>query len=276
MIIDINHRLTIVLGSGVARAVEHLLLTPLSGPGQTVKDLGHRDGGHRDRRPLHRCLRQSRAARQPGQARGGGRHHRPGRASKRNDRNGVLGRIAGEPVPQLYRRQTELTSPDPRVLESFAGAERHGAARIALYHNLMARVGEVFGVTGTEGPRRASRRGADGQQQSQGGAEAPAPDAAAMAHAFIGAARALGLPARYVTGYLLPEEGGAAAFHAWTEAYDDGLGWIGFDPSLDLAPPTATSAWRAASIASPTLPIRLVPEPVGATAATLTVIIGAQ
>ena len=43
------------------------------------------------------------------------------------------------------------------------------------------------------------------------------------AHIFIAATRRLGIPARYVTGYLHVEgEGAAAAHHAWAEAFVDG------------------------------------------------------
>ena len=45
--------------------------------------------------------------------------------------------------------------------------------------------------------------------------------------------RWLGLPARYVTGYLVGE---AEAGHAWLEAHVDGLGWVGFDPANRVCP----------------------------------------
>lgn len=47
--------------------------------------------------------------------------------------------------------------------------------------------------------------------------------------------RAVGVPARYVTGYLaVPDENGRAMVtgreaHAWTEVYLNGLGWLAFD-----------------------------------------------
>jgi len=53
-----------------------------------------------------------------------------------------------------------------------------------------------------------------------------------FAHLFIAAARAMGVPARYVSGYIhLPKWGQSAlaASHAWAEAWVDGRGWIGFD-----------------------------------------------
>jgi len=57
------------------------------------------------------------------------------------------------------------------------------------------------------------------------------------AHVFIAAARLLGLPARYVSGYLLLDEGTVQqAGHAWAEAHVPGLGWVGFDPSNEICP----------------------------------------
>lgn len=60
-----------------------------------------------------------------------------------------------------------------------------------------------------------------------------------FAHVMIVAARALGLPAAYVSGYLrtLPPPGqprlvGADATHAWVALWcGDALGWVGFDPT---------------------------------------------
>ena len=64
-----------------------------------------------------------------------------------------------------------------------------------------------------------------------------------FAHLQIGCLRLLGLPARYMSGYLLtapppgqPRLQGADASHAWLSAYCPGLGWIEFDPTNNLVP----------------------------------------
>jgi transglutaminase-like putative cysteine protease len=64
-----------------------------------------------------------------------------------------------------------------------------------------------------------------------------------FAHLQIGCLRALGLAARYVSGYLLtrpppgrPRLQGADASHAWIAVYVPGAGWIPFDPTNDLIP----------------------------------------
>ena len=52
-----------------------------------------------------------------------------------------------------------------------------------------------------------------------------------QAHAFIACARAIDIPARYVSGYLYTgeQEQASVASHAWAAAWVDHLGWIGFD-----------------------------------------------
>ncbi|CAN0590340.1 unnamed protein product, partial [Ectocarpus sp. 12 AP-2014] len=57
------------------------------------------------------------------------------------------------------------------------------------------------------------------------------------AHIFVTAARHMGYPARYVSGYLMMDEQVEQnASHAWAEAYVDGLGWVGFDVSNGQCP----------------------------------------
>ena len=52
-----------------------------------------------------------------------------------------------------------------------------------------------------------------------------------FAHLFIAVARAMGVPARYASGYIhFPgEKGATTASHAWGEAWVPGKGWIGYD-----------------------------------------------
>ncbi len=58
-------------------------------------------------------------------------------------------------------------------------------------------------------------------------------------HIMIACARALKLPARYASGYLMLNETTAQdAMHAWAEVHVDGLGWVGFDVSNGVSPDT--------------------------------------
>jgi len=71
-----------------------------------------------------------------------------------------------------------------------------------------------------------------------------------FAHVMIGCLRAIGLPARYVSGYLMsqPPPGkprliGADASHAWVSVHCAGVpgnaGWVDLDPTNDVVPGTA-------------------------------------
>lgn len=73
-----------------------------------------------------------------------------------------------------------------------------------------------------------------------------------LAHIGIAAMRSLGLPARYVSGYLLtrPPPGqerliGADASHAWFSVWAPPFGWIDLDPTNNLIPGEGhiTVAW---------------------------------
>lgn len=56
-------------------------------------------------------------------------------------------------------------------------------------------------------------------------------------HVFLACARRMGVPARYVSGYLMLDDSVSQnAMHAWAEAHVDGLGWIGFDVSNGISP----------------------------------------
>ena len=64
-----------------------------------------------------------------------------------------------------------------------------------------------------------------------------------FAHVAVGCLRSLGLPARYISGYLetAPPPGkerlvGADASHAWAATYLPGFGWLDFDPTNNVLP----------------------------------------
>jgi transglutaminase-like putative cysteine protease len=56
------------------------------------------------------------------------------------------------------------------------------------------------------------------------------------AHIFVACCRRLGVPARYVSGYLGIEGDGRMASHAWAEAWLDGEGWRSYDIANRLRP----------------------------------------
>ena len=149
------------------------------------------------------------------------------------DTNGVVPTgMTGVPTP-VYLRETAYTRSDPR-LQRFAGAFRAAvrAERIAGLHALMLGIRDAVAYEkgGTHVHTTASESLALGRGVCQD-----------HAHVFVAACRHLGVPARYVSGYLAapaagPNDRPAAdaprretASHAWAEALVDGLGWVSFD-----------------------------------------------
>lgn len=60
-----------------------------------------------------------------------------------------------------------------------------------------------------------------------------------FAHVFLALARRLGVPSRYVSGYLYHgaedhDRSAAGATHAWVECWLPEFGWVGFDPTNNL------------------------------------------
>lgn len=60
-----------------------------------------------------------------------------------------------------------------------------------------------------------------------------------FAHIMLALTRQVGIPSRYVSGYLYHrkeehDRSDADASHAWVECWLPGLGWVGFDPTNNL------------------------------------------
>jgi hypothetical protein len=251
MQISIRHQISVTIGEGFPRAVQHLLLTPQSSSVQTIREWRLEAPGMDDATGFidaygnraHLCSQSKPEATFAITASG---------IVETHDRAGVVGRLERDPVHALFRRTTALTKPVAGIAGKFRTVPREGKERIALLHALMARVAEVL-----DGGEQAQSQTQDGQSQRQS-QETPVAQAADYAHAFIGAARSLEMPARYVTGYVLPEDG-EAAFHAWAEAWDEGLGWIGFDPMLGYCPAERHVRVACGLDASSTVPVRSLP-----------------
>jgi transglutaminase-like putative cysteine protease len=146
--------------------------------------------------------------------------------------NGVVRGTLERFGPSLFLRDTALTQADPAIRE-FAHSVRaaKGGEVLAELHGLLDRLYEEMdhAADDAEGAANAAEAFA-----RKGG---PSRD---LTHIFIGAAHALGIPARYVGGYCCSDDGAAqAAGHAWAEALVPELGWIAFDPANGLCPTDA-------------------------------------
>ncbi len=131
-----------------------------------------------------------------------------------------------EPLPAaLFRRVTPLTLAD-EAIAAFA-REQVQTEAIGTLHRLNAAVLE----------RAVIDRGRPLPGRTAAEAFATEPSTPRdLAHVFIAAARSLGYPARYVSGYCDLAGDHRPTPHAWADAYVDELGWIGFDPTLGLSP----------------------------------------
>jgi transglutaminase-like putative cysteine protease len=143
------------------------------------------------------------------------------------DRAGVVKGLPVRPPDQVWLRETPLTGASEAVAEFAAGIVAQD--RLAWLHALCAAVGEAVVYR-----PRATASGTSAAQALEQGAGV----CQDHAHLFIAAARVSGIPARYVVGYMMAEEGEAAEVetHAWAEASVPGLGWIGFDPTNAICP----------------------------------------
>jgi transglutaminase-like putative cysteine protease len=146
--------------------------------------------------------------------------------------NGVVRGTLERFGPSLFLRDTALTQADPAIRE-FAHSVRaaKGGEVLSELHGLLDRLYEEMDHAGDDAEGAANAAEAFARK---GG---PSRD---LTHIFIGAAHALGIPARYVGGYCCSDDGAAqAAGHAWAEALVPELGWIAFDPANGLCPTDA-------------------------------------
>ena len=54
-----------------------------------------------------------------------------------------------------------------------------------------------------------------------------------FAHVMLAACRRAGIPSRYVSGYLYPEDENEVESHAWVDVLDAQRGWVSIDPTHD-------------------------------------------
>jgi len=221
----IRHQTVYYYGAGSSRAIMLLRLHPRSHAGQTVKDwqvsvngeqvTDFTANGYGDLESL--WIRNERMDAITIVAQG---------TVETVDTHGVLSGLEERANSRLFLRETPLTTPT-ESLRTFVADVDGGDDVLAKLHALThAIVNEV--------PYRAGATNAD---TSAG--EAFAMGAGVCqdhAQIFIAGARLLGVPARYVTGYLLAQEGDNPLHetHAWAEALVPGLGWIGFDASNQM------------------------------------------
>ncbi len=142
------------------------------------------------------------------------------------DTAGVTGHDSGSVPIQAYLASTPATEANAAI-KALANSHDH-LSGLEQLHSLSAsvldKVDYVIGATNQHTTAADAMRDGKGVCQDH-------------AHLFISAARLLGVPARYVSGYMVVGENELAeASHAWAEAHVANLGWVGFDVSNQLSP----------------------------------------
>jgi transglutaminase-like putative cysteine protease len=139
--------------------------------------------------------------------------------------NGVVGLDPSELPLGIYLRETPYTlcsAPIRDLASRFKAKSEQDTVEVL--HEIMLTIGDA--VEYRKGETHVHTTGAEALEQGSGVCQD-------YAHIFCAMARALGIPARYVSGYLAHGAGheAQAASHAWGEAYVEHLGWVSFDPT---------------------------------------------
>ncbi|MBY8337728.1 transglutaminase family protein [Alteriqipengyuania sp. NZ-12B] len=142
--------------------------------------------------------------------------------------DGVLGKHQGFLPLWHFKRSSPLTQAGEGVRKLVAGLGDCDIAQVSTGHALSAAILDTVGYEGGN-----THSGTTAEEAITGGTGV----CQDHAHIFCSAARLMGLPARYVSGYLMMNDRVEQdASHAWAEAYFDGLGWVGFDVSNGYSP----------------------------------------
>lgn len=212
---------------GPTHGLQRLRLTPASGKGQTILNWRvELDGAgveveYDDHHGNHIVLVSLVAGAREVTIRAHGE-------AETSDEAGVVGRHQGYLPLWHFTTPTPVTRAGPRVAALLARLGGDEDDRLTRLHALSALVGEAIAYA------PGSTTVATTAEAALGVGRGVCQD---HAHVFIAAARALGIPARYVSGYLLMlDRTEQEAGHGWAEAYVEGLGWVGFDGANAICP----------------------------------------
>lgn len=143
------------------------------------------------------------------------------------DAAGVLGRVYGRAPLWHFQQNTALTEAGEAIRDLSRTIGQQSDLLTGL-HSLSA---EILKAVPYETAHTLSSTTAEGAIAIGKGV------CQDHANIFVSAARTAGLPARYVSGYLLMDDRvDQEASHAWAEVHVDDLGWVGFDVSNGVSP----------------------------------------
>jgi transglutaminase-like putative cysteine protease len=134
----------------------------------------------------------------------------------------VEGRQDDGPLsPLAYLASTPLTAPNDELRAfaqgTLAGVTEPRRRAQALAEAVFGAVRYKSGTSDVQDPASVAFRSGEGVCQDH-------------AHVFIASARAVGMPARYVSGYLYTGDASEAASHAWVDVWlGSEIGWLSMD-----------------------------------------------
>lgn len=143
------------------------------------------------------------------------------------DKAGIMGLVYGAAPLWHFKQMTALTEQGEGIAGLVSSAQDSGATLDGLHQlskNVIAAVPYEIGKTNAESTAEDALKIGAGVCQDH-------------AQIFIAAARELGFPARYISGYLMMDDRvDQDASHAWAEVHVEDLGWVGFDVSNGISP----------------------------------------
>lgn len=224
MRLKISHTTEYQYADPVQYSLQRLRLTPKNQPGQTVRAWkttvhgAHLEAGYTDHFGNHVDLVSTDAEQVSIRIVAEGE-------VDTEDRAGVFGPHQGFVPLWLYLRETPLTKPG-KLIRDLAKTSA-GDSELSRMHDLMAKIHDAIDYK--PGETASDTTAEQALEKKQGVCQD-------HAHVFLSAARHLGIPARYVSGYLLMDEPAQTASHAWAEVHLQGLGWVGFDAANKICP----------------------------------------
>ena len=133
----------------------------------------------------------------------------------------VISQHQNLPLP-IYLRDTPLTKSSEAIclfaIQFKTDQDGQLAALEAMMHTLLECVNYIKGAT------QVTTSAIEAFELGQGVCQD-------HAHIFISCCRSIGLPARYVSGYLFTVDGSLMQTHAWADVYLSNIGWQSFDVS---------------------------------------------
>ncbi len=215
MQLSINHRTHYLYTDVVNYTIQQLRLTPQDGFGQRVKRWEIRVNGHLQRHDdAHGNAAHILVLDTP--------HEEINIIATGEVETGLDTPPLDDTLPRgIYLRATDLTYVDAG-LRQFAEQYRRETidedSLEALMFGIVDRVPYLKGVTAVNTNAAEAFQAGKGVCQDH-------------AHIFIACCRQLGVPARYVSGYLFTNDGSLLESHAWADAWLPEVGWASFDVS---------------------------------------------